>query len=71
MAIGCLKSKSAGTSGREYAKQLCNKFQQSQLEWRKKYEGAETEILHLKQQLALKQSADVENMEVAMDDDGL
>ena len=71
VAMGCLKNKPAGMSGRDYAQQLCNKFQGSQLEWKRKYEGAETEILHLKQQLALRQSVGLENMEVPMDDDGL
>ena len=71
VAVGCLKSKPAGVSGREYAQQLCDRFQRGQLMWKKRYERAETEILHLKQQLDLQQNHTAENMEVAVADDGL
>ena len=69
VAVGCLKSKPEGVTGKEYAQQLCNQFQRSQLLWKQRCEKAETESLHLQQQLVLQQNRDVEHMET--DHDGL
>ena len=64
VAVGCIRSKPKGVSGREYAQQLCDRFHRGQLEWKERYEKAETEILHLKQQLALQQNNVAEHMDV-------
>ena len=69
VAVGCVRSKPEGVTGKEYAQQLCDEFQRSQLEWKQRYERAETEILHLQQQLAMKQTSSVEQM--AHDNHGL
>lgn len=69
IAVGCLRSKPAGISGRDYAQHLCDRFQHGQLEWKKRYEIAEAEILHLKQQLVLQQADTLE--QITVDNDGL
>ncbi|XP_060602208.1 meiosis-specific protein MEI4-like [Ruditapes philippinarum] len=53
IAIGIIKNKPPDISGRRYAEILCEKFRTSQLHWKKQYERAGTEILHLKQQLMM------------------
>lgn len=53
VALAVLKSKPANIGGEEYAAQLAARFKASQLHWKERYEKAEAEILHLKQQLVL------------------
>lgn len=55
VATAIVKTKPTNLTAEDYARDLCNKFAVSQLSWRSKYESVETELLHAKQELALRE----------------
>jgi len=54
VAMAVLRNKPSGITGPEYAQRLADRIKARELQWRKRCHTAETEVLHLKQQLTLK-----------------
>ena len=53
VAVAVLRCAPPDVKGKEYAETLAKMYQEIQYQWKTKYQKAEGEILHLKQQMIL------------------
>lgn len=53
VAMAVIRNKPGGMTGQEYARQLADRIKARQLQWKRRCQDAESEILNLKQQLVL------------------